>query len=579
MTLPTLPTSIENIDPHRWDSFAPYFTALQEYPLTQQNVHEWLTYWSDLSRLVWETVTWVYIEKSLDTTDVEKEQTFLDLINHVMPPAEMADQALKERLLALEPADLGIPGMNLVLRNLRNEADLYREENIPLQTEVSKLDNEYDKITGAMQANWDDEEKNLSQLAVFLKDKNRDTRQKAWDVMSALWLGQRENLNQIYAKMLKLRQQIAANAGFSDYRAFAFRARGRFDYTPEDCAIFHNAIEAVAVPATRRILAKRRERLGYESIRPYDWIPERSLLVDTFDGAALQPYKNQDELIQGGLNMFNRLDVELGRYFATMAEEGLLDLDTRPGKALGGYCSTLTVRRRPFIFMNGTGMHDDVQTLLHEAGHAFHAFETVQLPLVWQMDAPMEFCEVASMSMELLAAPNLTQANGGFYTDTDAARARLEHLENIITFLPYMAVVDAFQHWVYTHPEEALDPANCDAAWDAQWQRFIPDMDWTGYEEVRRSGWHRKPHIFGTPFYYIEYGMASVGAMQVWRNGRQDHNAALAAYRHALSLGGTQTLPALFAAAGAEFRFDTPMLTELIGLVEQEIETLEAALA
>lgn len=579
MTLPTLPTSIENIDPHRWDSFAPYFTALQEYPLTQQNVHEWLTYWSDLSRLVWETVTWVYIEKSLDTTDVEKEQTFLDLINHVMPPAEMADQALKERLLALEPADLGIPGMNLVLRNLRNEADLYREENIPLQTEVSKLDNEYDKITGAMQANWDDEEKNLSQLAVFLKDKNRDTRQKAWDVMSALWLGQRENLNQIYAKMLKLRQQIAANAGFSDYRAFAFRARGRFDYTPEDCAIFHNAIEAVAVPATRRILAKRRERLGYESIRPYDWIPERSLLVDTFDGAALQPYKNQDELIQGGLNMFNRLDVELGRYFATMAEEGLLDLDTRPGKALGGYCSALPVRRRPFIFMNGTGMHDDVQTLLHEAGHAFHAFETVQLPLVWQMDAPMEFCEVASMSMELLAAPNLTQANGGFYTDTDAARARLEHLENIITFLPYMAVVDAFQHWVYTHPEEALDPANCDAAWDAQWQRFIPDMDWTGYEEVRRSGWHRKPHIFGTPFYYIEYGMASVGAMQVWRNGRQDHNAALAAYRHALSLGGTQTLPALFAAAGAEFRFDTPMLTELIGLVEQEIETLEAALA
>ncbi len=578
MTLPTLPTSIENINPHRWDSFAPYFTALQEYPLTQQNVHEWLTYWSDLSRLVWETAAWVYIEKSLDTTNVEKEQTFLDLINHVMPPAQMADQALKERLLALEPADLGIPGMDLVLRNLRNEADLYCEENIPLQTEERKLDNEYDKITGAMQANWDGEEKNLSQLAVLLKDKDRDTRQRAWDVMSALWLEQRENLNQIYVNLLQLRQQIAANAGLSDYRAYAFRARGRFDYTPEDCATFHAAIEAVAVPATRRILAKRRERLGYESIRPYDWIPERSLLVDTFDGAALQPYKNQDELIQGGLNMFNRLDMELGRYFATMAEEGLLDLDTRPGKALGGYCSTLPVRQRPFIFMNGTGMHDDVQTLLHEAGHAFHAFETMQLPLVWQMDAPMEFCEVASMSMELLAAPNLTQANGGFYTETAAARARLEHLENIITFLPYMAVVDAFQHWVYTHPEEALDPANCDAAWDAQWQRFIPDMDWTGYEEVRRSGWHRKPHIFGTPFYYIEYGMASVGAMQVWRNGRRDHNAALTAYRHALSLGGTQTLPALFAAAGAEFRFDTPMLTELIELVEQEIEVLEGEL-
>jgi oligoendopeptidase F len=579
VNLPTLPQTIENINPHSWDSFHPYFAALQEYPLTQDNVQEWLTYWSDLSRLVWETAAWVYIEKSLDTADTEKEQTFLDLINNVMPPAEMADQSLKERLLALDTADLGIPGMELVLRNLRNEADLYREENIPLQTEVSTLDNEYDKITGGMQANWEGEEKNLSQLAVFLKDKNRETRQRAWELMCALWQAQREPLNQIYVKMLKLRQQMATNAGFSDYRAYAFRAKGRFDYTPEDCAVFHAAIEAVAVPATRRILAKRRQRLGYESIRPYDWIPERNLLVDTFDGTSLHPYSKQDELIQGSLNMFNRLDAELGRYFATMAEEGLLDLDTRPGKALGGYCSTLAVRRRPFIFMNGTGMHDDVQTLLHEAGHAFHTFESAKLPLVWQLDAPMEFCEVASMSMELLAAPNLTWTNGGFYSETEAARARLEHLENIITFLPYMAVVDSFQHWVYTHPEEALNPANCDAAWDAQWQRFIPDMDWTGYEEMRMSGWQRKPHIFGSPFYYIEYGMASVGAMQVWRNGRQDHNGALAAYRQALSLGGTQALPALFVAAGAEFRFDTPMLTELIGLVEQEIETLEGELA
>lgn len=578
MIYPSLPRSTKNIDPHTWDSFQPYFEALQRFPLSTENVQEWLAYWSDLSRLVWETAAWVYIEKSLDTTDEAKEKTFLDLINHVMPPTEMADQVLKERLLALDTADLDIPGMALVLRNLRNEADLYREENIPLQTEVSTLDSEYDKITGAMQANWDGEEKNLSQLAVLLKDQDRATRQRAWDVICELWQGQRGPLNEIYVKMLKLRQQIAANAGLPDYRAYAFRAKGRFDYTSADCVTFHEAIEAVAVPATRRILAKRRERLGYESIRPWDWIPERNLLVDTFDGDPLRPYKGQNELIQGGLNMFNRLDAELGRYFATMAEDGLLDLDTRPGKALGGYCSTLAVRRRPFIFMNGTGMHDDVQTLLHEAGHAFHVFETEKLPLVWQLDAPMEFCEVASMSMELLAAPNLVRANGGFYAETEAARARLEHLENIITFLPYMAVVDSFQHWVYTHPAEALDPANCDAAWDAQWQRFIPDMDWAGYEEVRMSGWHRKPHIFGSPFYYIEYGMASVGAMQVWRNGRQDHQSALAAYRRALSLGGTQTLPALFTAAGAEFRFDTAMLTELIGLVEQEIEGLEEQL-
>ncbi len=579
MALPSFPTSLADVNPRTWDSFQPFFASLQERPLTAENRRQWLVDWSDLSRLMVEAAASIYIEKSLDTADTEKEQTFLDFINNVAPQVEMADQGLKERLLALDSEGPDMADMAMALRNLRNEADLYREENIPLQTAVARLDNDYDKITGGMKATWDGEEKNLSQLTTFLKDKDRSVRKRAWDVICSLWLQSRDELNHIYVEMLKMRQQMAVNAGLPDYRAYAFRAKGRFDYTPEDCCTFHEAIEAVAVPATRRVLAKRRERLGYTSIRPWDWVPERTLLIDTFDGAPLQPYLGQDELIQGGLNMFNSLDAKLGRYFAAMAEEGLLDLETRSGKALGGYCSTLAMRRRPFIFMNGTGMHDDVQTLLHEAGHAFHVFETADLPLIWHLDMPMEFCEVASMSMEYLAAPNLTRDKGGFYTDAEAARARLEHLESTVTFLPYMAVVDAFQHWVYTHPEAAMDPANCDAAWDAQWQRFIPDMNWSGYETVRMTGWQRKPHIFSSPFYYIEYGMASVGAMQVWRNSLQDHASALAAYRQALSLGGTQTLPALFAAAGAEFRFDAPMLTELFGLIEEAIAELEATLS
>lgn len=578
MSFPAFPASIQEINPRQWESFAPYYEELARRPLTVENRRRWLEDWSDLSRLVWEAVATVYIEKSLDTADTEKEQIFLDVINKVMPPQQKAEQALKERLLALDPAGADMADMALVLRNLRNESELFREANIPLMTAVAELDNEYDKITGGLKANWDGEEKNLSQLAAFLKDNDRAVRQKAWQTIADLWLGSREALNQIFARMLAHRQQIAHNAGLPDFRAYAFRDKGRFDYTPADCFIFHEAIEAVAVPATRRVLARRRQRLGYETIRPWDWIPERTLLVDTFDGPPLHPYQQQDELIRGGLNIFQQLDEELGRYFATMAEENLLDLDTRPGKALGGYCSTLPVRRRPFIFMNGTGLHDDVQTLLHEGGHAFHVFETADLPLVWHLDTPMEFCEVASMAMELLAAPHLTQANGGFYSETDAARARIEHLENIITFLPYMAVVDTFQHWVYTHPDQAQDPANCDAAWDERWHRFIPDIDWSGYEAVRQTGWHRKPHIFGSPFYYIEYGLASIGALQIWRNSLTDHAAALAAYRRALSLGGTQSLPALFAAAGAEFRFDTPTLRELLGLVEKTIDELEAVL-
>lgn len=578
MSFPTIPSSVNEINSREWESFQPFYAELQERPLTLENARQWLDDWSNTYRLFWESAALIYIEKSIDTTDEEKEQAFLDLINDVSPQVQVADQALKERLLALDIPAEAMPDMALVFRDMRNDADLFREENIPLETELAKLDNEYDKITGGMQAEWDGEEQNLSQLSVYLTEKDRQVRQKAWETMANLWLGSREEINNIYSQMLKLRKQVAANAGLADYREFSFRSKGRFEYTPEDCLTFHDAIETAVVPAVKRILSKKRERLGYDNIKPWDWIPERGVLVEAGDSKPLKPYQGQDELIQHTLNIFNKLDAELSHHFATMAEENLLDLDTRAGKALGGYCSALPLRKRPFIFMNGVGTQDNVQTMLHEAGHAFHVFESNELPLVWQTDAPMEFCEVASMSMELLAAPYLTKENGGFYTASEAARARIEHLEGIITFLPYMAVVDAFQHWVYTHIDEATDPNNCDAKWDGLWHRFIPDIDWAGYEDVRMTGWHRKPHIFGSPFYYIEYGMAQIGALQVWRNSLHDPQKALTDYRRALAYGGTKTLPELFEASGAEFRFDSVMLQELVDLIEGTIVDLEKQL-
>jgi oligoendopeptidase F len=496
------------------------------------------------------------------------------MLDNVLPPAQVAEQALKERLLSLVNGDATALGqdMTLVIRSMKNAADLFRPANIPLLTELAKLDNEYDKLTGALRADWEGEEKNLSQLAVFLQDKDRSVRERAWKISTNLWLGCREALNKLYTDMLGLRKQVAINANLPDYRAYAFREKERFDYTPEDCFTFHEAIESVVVPAAERIYAKKRQRLGLSSLCPWD------VQVDTSEAPPLKPYTKQSELVQGSLNIFQRVDPILARHLATMAEENLLDLDTRPGKALGGFCSELPLRRRPFIFMNGVGLHDDVQTLLHEAGHAFHVFETADLPLIWQTAPPMEFCEVASMSMELLAAPYLTRDNGGFYTESEAARARTEHLEGILTFLPYMAVVDMFQHWVYTHIDEALNPEKCDATWDQLWLRFMPGINWEGFEDARMSGWHRKPHIFGSPFYYIEYGMAQVGALQIWRNSLSDPAGAISAYRQALALGGTRPLPELFAAAGAEFRFDTTMLAELVALVEQTVAGLETYL-
>lgn len=575
MTSFALPRSIETINPRTWETFAPFFAELQERPLQPENLRQWLTDWSDLTRLLNEASAMIYIEKSLDTADEEKEQAFLDLINEVYPPAQVAAQALKERLLAFDPNCDALHDMMLVLRNMQNEADLFRQENIPLFTQTSKLENEYDKITGGLTAPWDGEEKNLSQLAFFLNDKDRKVRQHAWQTMADLWLSQREALNGVYGELLGLRQQVAQNVSLPDYRAYAFREMGRFDYTPEDCLTFHEAIETAVVPALRRILKRKQQRLGYDQLRPWDWIPENGALVDDLVGDPLRPYEGQGSLIQHTLNIFSQLDPQLSHYFAMMADDDLLDLDTRTGKALGGYCSELPLRKRPFIFMNGVGSHDDVQTMLHEAGHAFHVFETANLPLIWQTDPPMEFCEVASMSMELLAAPYLTQQHGGFYTSPQAARARIEHFEGIIAFLPYMAVVDAFQHWVYTHPKDAADTNRCDAVWEQLWRRFIPDIDWAGHEESRKTGWHRKPHIFTAPFYYIEYGMAQIGALQVWRNSLKDRSKALIAYRQALSLGGTKTLPDLFVSAGAEFRFDTALLIELVALIEETLAELE----
>jgi len=566
----SIPKSIDEIDPCQWATFQPFFEALQETEISSEERRLWLENWSALLSLISEAINWIYIQKTADTTDEKVERAFLDYIENVAPQVQVADQALKERLLNLDLSDM--PDMALVVRNLRDEVDLFREENVPLKTELAKLENEYDKLTGSLSTDWDGEEKNLNQLNALLKDKDRAIRERAWKTVMGLWDSRRDDLNQLYADMLVLRRQLADNADLPDYRAYAFREFARFDYTPEDCFTFHEAIETAVVPAARRIFEKKRQRLGLDKLRPWD------VDVDTSDAPPLTPYLGQDELIQGSLNILNQVDPALGHHFATMAEENLLDLETRQGKALGGYCMELPVRRRPFIFMNGVGIHDDVQTMLHEAGHAFHVFEGADLPLIWQGNPPMEFCEVASMSMELMAAPYLTKDNGGFYSASEAARARIEHLEGVITFLPYMAVVDAFQHWVYTHPDEAVNSAACDKAWDDLWLRFMPDIDWSGFKEIRMSGWHRKLHIFTVPFYYIEYGMAQIGALQVWQNAIQNEKTAVAAYRKALALGGTQPLPDLFSSAGAEFRFDTVLLAELIILIEQTISDLETSL-
>ncbi len=549
-----------------WEKIAPYYAELEKQPITAANVADWVADWSRLAEYLYETYSRLHVATTVNTTDEEAQARFEAFLEGVLPEAQKADHALTRKLVE---SGFAPPNFEIPLRNMRAEIELFREENLPLQVEEQKLRNAYDQIVGAQTVEWHYREYTISQLRPFLQDPDRQVREEAWRLMTERQLKDRGPLTRIWQQLLDLRQQMAANADKPDYRAFRWQQMGRFDYTPDDCRAFHQAIEEVVVPAAAEILEKRRQRLGVDTLRPWD------LNVDPLGRPPLRPFRDVEELKAKTEAIFHHVDPQLGAYYHTMREENLLDLENRKGKAPGGYCTHFPLSKRPFIFMNAVGVHDDVQTMLHESGHAFHAFESFALPYIHQRETPMEFAEVASMSMELLASPYLTHDFGGFYTPQEAARARIEHLERSLLFWPYMAVVDAFQHWVYENPADAHDPAVCDRVWGNLWDRFMPVTDWRGLEDAKVSGWMRKLHIFQYPFYYVEYGLAQLGAVQVWGNALKDQQAAVAAYRQALALGGTAPLPKLFAAAGAKFAMDAATLRQAVDLMRRVIDELE----
>jgi oligoendopeptidase F len=549
-----------------WPDIEPHYLRLTGGSLDAASLPAWLAEWSRLSELVDEQYNRLLIATNVNTADARGEERFNAFLAEIYPRWKDAENTLKHKLLE---SGLSLPGFEIPLRNMRAEAELFRAENLPLQAEEQTLGNAYNKIVGAQSVTWQGEQVTVNQLQPCLSDPDRAVREAAWRLSSVRWLEDREAINALWQKLLDLRLHITRNAGFADYRAYVWRQMQRFDYTPADAQRFHAAIEQAVVPVATRIYQKRRERLGVATLRPWD------TQVDAFGRPALRPYRRVSTLQRRVAGIFARIDPILGERIQRMIREGLLDLDNRPNKAPGGFCTTLSAARVPFIFMNAVGLQDDVQTLLHEGGHAMHAFESAALPYFQQQAVPSEFAEVASMGMELLAGPYLAKKQGGFYTGVEAARARAEHLEEIILFWPYMAVVDAFQHWVYEHPREAADPSRCDAAWTALWARFMPGVDWSGFEAELATGWHRKLHIHVAPFYYIEYGLAQLGAAQVWANSLQDYPGAIAAYRHALALGGSATLPDLYTAAGAKLAFDAETLSRSVALIETTLAQLE----
>ena len=561
----TLEVGVADFMQWPWPQIEPYFKDLEKRTLTAETVDDWLAGWTRLDDLLSERSRRLEVAKTVDTTDKRAEQNYNEFLEEILPPCQKADQDLKNKLLK---SGLAPEGLTIALRNMKADAELFRERNLPLLVKERQQASQYDKIIGAQTVVWSGGEITLAQLGPVYQDPDRETRRRAWRLAAERQLADREAINQIWRELMKLRGRIAAQADQPDYRAYRWLDQNRFDYTPKDCLTFHDSIAQVAAPAAGRLYQRRKQRLGVETLRPWD------LNVDPRGRPALKPFTKATELISGAQAIFNRVDPELGRYFQIMDEENLLDLENRKGKAPGGYCTEFAVAGRPFIFMNAVGLHQDVQTILHEAGHCFHTFETHRLPYHQQRAVPLEFAEVASMSMELIAAPYLEKTFGGYYEKEEADRARLEHLEQIILFWPYMAVVDAFQHWVYKNHETATDPAACDQTWSELWDRFMPSIDYDGFEEIKKTGWQRKLHIFHIPFYYVEYGLAQLGAVQVWKNYLANGDQAVSDYRRALALGGTADLPGLFAAAGARFAFDARTLGEAVTLVEAAIDRL-----
>ncbi|MDR7523625.1 MAG: M3 family oligoendopeptidase [Armatimonadota bacterium] len=558
-----VPPEVDAGDPAQLE---PLFRRLLDaQPASAAALERWLEDASELLAVIDEARARRYVAMTSQTDDPAREHAYLTFIERVVPMVKPLAHALDEAYLR-SPHRRDLPARYHVLdRLVANRVTLFRPENVPLELEEDKLKQQFQKIAGAMTVVFRGREHTLQQMAPYLEEPDRALRQEAWELVARRRLQDRDRLEAIFDQLLALRHRLARHAGFEDYRAYAFRRRERFDYTPEDCLRFHDAVEETVLPVWRRLLEERRQALGLDVLRPWD------LDVDPQGRPPLRPFETADRLARGVEAVFARVDPELGRQFGFLREQGLLDLESRKGKAPGGYQRTMQERRIPFIFMNAVGVERDLRTLLHEGGHAIHTLASREDPLIDYRDAPLEFCEVASMAMELLATPHLDV----FYpSPEDRRRAYREQLERIVGLFPWVATIDAFQHWLYTHPGHSRDERR--AVWLGTFRRFNPGVSFEGYEDAEASLWHRQLHLFQVPFYYIEYGIAQVGALQVWRQARRDPAGTVRRYRAALALGGREPLPVLFAAAGAEFDFSARVLRPLMEDVSAELEATGA---
>jgi len=522
-------------------------------------LEKWLLDRSELEAALSQEGAVLYIRMTCQTDDTKSAEEYKNFLQTIIPVVRPLEHQLNIKYLE-EKKNFSLNSTYAIYnRFIQTEVELFVDKNIPLQTEVDLLSQDYQTVCGAMTVFFDGKERTLPEMGKFLLETDRDLRERAWRETAERRLKDQEKLDSLFDEMLKRRSQIAQNARFPNFIDYQFRAFHRYDYTPRDCKQYHQTVEEVVVPLWKEILEKRRQEMKLERLRPWD------TAVDPLGRSPLKPFEKIEELYSRCQDIFGKMDSVLGQQFAQMVKEHLLDLESRKGKAPGGYQSTLDEARKPFIFMNAVGVEDDVWTLFHEAGHAFHSLACADQGLLKYRHGPMEFNEVASMGMELLASPYLDY----FYKPEEKARVNQSHFEDIVFTLAWVATIDCFQHWIYEHPSHTNTERK--EAWLKIHKRFGGDIvDWNGLEEEHAFLWHRQLHIFEYPFYYIEYGIAQLGALQLWLNARRDAKAALNNYKKALALGGSRPLPALYKEAGIRFDFSADTIIPLMEEIRKE---------
>jgi oligoendopeptidase F len=546
-----------------WAALEPYFKKLNDREITDKSsLEKWLHDMSELEAAVNEDACWRQIKMTCDNENKALEEAFNFFCMEIQPKIQPYSDALNKKLVN-SPflKELDEAKYFTYLRSTKKNIDLFREANIPLQAEVAVLQQQFGQISGAMMITVNGEEYTLQQAAKFLENPDRSLREEVYRKINERRIQDKEKLNDLYDTLISLRNKEAINAGFDNYRDYRFKELGRFDYTKEDCFKFHDAVKQYVLPLVDEIYKKKKEKLGLDTLRPWD------LDAEPEGTKPLRPFATGEELLQKSIECFTKLRPFFGECLTRMKEMKHLDLESRKGKSPGGYNCPLAESGAPFIFMNAAGQMHDVTTMVHEGGHAVHSFLAHPLELTGFKEYPMEIAEVASMAMELMS---MDHWDTFFDNADDLKRAKEHQLERVITIFPWIAIIDKFQHWIYEHPTHTHDERT--AAWVSTLAEFQDSViDYSGLGQYRNNAWQRQLHLFEVPFYYIEYGIAQLGAIGMWMQYKKNPEQAMDNYCNALSLGGTKTLPELYKAAGLEFDFSPEKIKVLMEFVERQM--------